>query len=218
VAASSSFSSGARAQVHGILSKPPYTKAPAHTPRPLAGVLHALGRALNAAIGGPARWLYHHVLLHLGHGFRAAFGGWWEIVAAALAAAVGVTAAVLITRRRARVSSRTQASRKPVGVDEDPDELEGRAGVAEAAGDHETAVRLRFRAGLVRLQRAGIVANPGSRTDRQLSAVLGSRTFDALAGRHEAIVYAGDLATAADSATARDQWPRVHADAGSNRS
>jgi hypothetical protein len=218
MAASSSFSSGARAQVHDILSRPPYTKAPSHTPRPLAGVLHALGRALNAVVGGPARWLYHHVLLHVGHGFEAAFGGWWEVVAAALAVAVGVTAALLIARRRARVSSRTQTDTTFVGVDEDPDDLEHRAEIAEAAGDHETAVRLRFRAGLARLQRAGIVANPGSRTDRQLSAVLGSRIFDALAGRHETIVYAGDLATEADSAAAREQWPRVQADAGANRS
>jgi hypothetical protein len=46
-------------------------------------------------------------------------------------------------------------------------------------------------------------------TDRQLSARLRSDTFDALAGRHEVIVFARHPATPADSASARTQWPRV---------
>jgi hypothetical protein len=212
----SNFSSSARQQARDILAKPPYRTTPAHTPRPLAGVLHAIGRALNAAIGRPARWVYRHLLVHVGHGFRVAFGGWWVVVVGALAVALGAAVAVLIVRRRARISAREPRAGSVEGGTEDPDEIERRAALAEGSGDHETAVRLRFRAGLLRLQGQGVIADQDAHTDRQLSAMLHSPTFDALAGRHEMIVYAGDRATAADAATARARWPHVLDESRSN--
>jgi hypothetical protein len=172
-------------------------------------VLHAIGRALNAALGAPARWVYRHLLVHIGHGFRSTFGGWWVVVVGTMAVALGAAVGVLIVRRRARISARETTARSPQGGTEDPDEIERRAAAAESAGDHETAVRLRFRAGLLRLQRRGVIVNQEAQTGRQLSVTLHSPTFDALAGRHEMIVYAGDHATPADAATARAEWPRV---------
>ncbi len=206
---SSSFSSSAREQARGILAKPPYRTTPSHTPRPLAGVLHALGRALNAALGGPARWLYHHVLLRIGHGFTSAFGGWWIVVVGLIAVGLGVAVGVLLINRRARISARDVASGSIHPAIEDPDELDRRAASAESSGDDETAVRLRFRAGLLRLQRKGVIVNQDAQTGRQLSERLHSPTFDALAGRHEMIVYARDPATPVDAVTARTDWPRV---------
>ena len=216
-AGSSGFSSGARRQVQQILAKPPYRHAPSHSPRPLAGVLHALGRALDAVLGRPARWLYAHVLRHVGHGFRVALGGWWEVVAAVLAIAVGVAAGVVLARRRARVAQPERAHGAPSHVAEDPDEIDRRAGAAERAGEHEAAVRLHYRAGLIRLARAGVVADAGTRTDRQLSTLLDSRTFDGLARRHEAIVYAGERATSEDASAASEQWPRLLLEVGGRR-
>ena len=213
---SSGFSSGARHQVQQILSKPPYRHASSRPPRPLAGVFHALGRALDAAIGRPARWLYAHLLRHVGHGFRVAFGGWWEIVAAALAVAVGVAAALVLARRRGRVDPRDRHG-AVTDSSEDPDQIDRRAAAAARAGDDEAAVRLRYRAGLIRLARAGVVADAGARTDGQLSSLLDSRTFDALALRHEAIVYAGVTATSEDAAAASEQWPRLLREVGDRR-
>jgi len=212
VPGSSGFSSTARRQANEILSKAPYRKSPGHTPRPLAGVFHALGSALHAVIGRPAEWLYHHLLLHIGHGFTMAFGGWWELVLGAMAVALGVFVGVLIVRRRTRVSARLTTTGSMRTSVEDPDDIERRAADAESAGDHEAAVRLRFRAGLVRLGRKGIVVNQDALTGRQLSSVLHSPTFDTLARRHERIVYAGDRATAVDSTAARQSWPQVLVD------
>lgn len=168
-----------------------------------------MGRALNAALGRPARWIYRHLLLHIGHGFSAAFGGWWVLVAGILAVGLGITVGVLVVRRRTTVAARATSSLPIESSTEDPDAIEQRAVDAEGAGDHEEAVRLRFRAGLVRLQRIGLVVNQQSQTGRQLSVTLHSPTFDGLAGRHERIVYAGDDATAEDAVTARTDWPRV---------
>jgi hypothetical protein len=175
----------------------------------LAGLFHALGRGLNAVFGRPARWLYHHLLLHIGHGFKVAFGGWWVVVVGAMAVGVGVAVGITLVRRRARIAARAAPAWVNLLDAESPDDIDLRAAAAEDAGDHETAVRLRFRAGLLRLQDRGILVGSDVQTDRQLSARLRSDTFNALAGRHEVIVFARDPATPADSASARTQWPRV---------
>lgn len=204
----SGFSSTARQQAQDILSRPPYRSGPDRTPRPLAGVFHAIGRALQVVVARPARWLYHHVLLHIGHGFHTAFGSWWPVVAVALALAAGAGAALLVIRRRAGVEHPASTAAAPAPT-EDAGQLERRAAEAEAAGDHETAVRLRFRAGLLRLARRGLLADYDARTDRELSAQLASVTFDRLASSHEGIVFGGRPATGLESEDARRSWPLV---------
>lgn len=201
------FSSTARHQVEQILSRPPYRNSD-RTPRPLAGILHALGRALDAVFGPPLRWLYHHVLLHIGHGFTESVGAWWPLAVAALAVVAGVLAGVVLVRHRTRVQAPAVASRGHLSA-EDPGALEAEASAAETAGDHERAVRLRYRAGLIRLARQGALVDDGARTDRQLAQLVGSATFGRLARRHERIVYGGEPAVAEDSSTARHEWPRV---------
>jgi hypothetical protein len=171
---------------------------------------------MNAAFGRPARWLYHHVLLHIGHGFKATFGGWWIVVIGLLAVAVGVAVGLQVVRRRTRITARLRSSASIVVDSDNPEALEHQATEAEREGDHETAVRLRFRAGLLRLQRRGVIANPESETDRHLAVTLHSPTFDALSGRHERIVYAGDHATSTDAAEARTGWPQVMTEAQPN--
>ena len=206
--AGSTFSSTARQQAQDILSRPPFRPSSDRTPRPLAGVFHALGRALQAVVARPARWLYRHVLAHLGHGFATTFGDWWPLVAGALAVAAGAVAAVVVVRRRSPAEDRRPPSATLSGP-EDPGDLDRQAAAAEAAGDHETAVRLRFRAGLLRLARRGLLADYDARTDRELSAVLDSATFDRLATSHECIVFGGQPATGQESEDARRSWPLV---------
>jgi hypothetical protein len=211
---SSNTAATARQQAQEILSKPPYRTTPAHTPRPLAGVFHALGRGIEWLFAPPFRWLDHHLLLHIAHGVTGVFGRWWLLAVGALAVGVGVLVAFLLIRRRTRIAA--SMTRAATGErDVEPDALEQAAAAAERAGDHEAAVRLRFRAGLTRLARRGVIANQDAQTGRQLALGLHSPTFDTLAHRHEVIVYGRDPATADDAAGALHDWPRVLAEVGS---
>ena len=83
---------------------------------------------------------------------------------------------------------------RPFGVDAeglDPDELERQAAAAERAGDLAHAVRLRFVAGVLRLDRAGVIAYRSSLTTGQLRAALRSGSFAEIASAFDEITYGG---------------------------
>ncbi|HEV7861121.1 MAG TPA: DUF4129 domain-containing protein [Acidimicrobiia bacterium] len=128
------------------------------------------------------------------------------------AAVVVIVAAVLTTRLSAsRGRQRFPGGRRaPVGDDGlDPDELERRAEEAELRGELDAALRLRFRAGLGRLDGAGVVRVRPGLTNAALSRALRSPRFDELAGDFDEVAYGGRAATAADLASARSHWPAV---------
>ncbi len=115
------------------------------------------------------------------------------------------------TRARAARAVRTERETK-VASDVarlDPDALEREAEQAEAAGDLNLAIRLRFRAGLMRLDRAGAIRYRPSLTSSQVAHTLRSRDFEELAARFDAVAYGGRTADAGDVSDARDRWPRV---------
>ena len=80
----------------------------------------------------------------------------------------------------------------------------------------QAAVRLRFRAGVIRLERLGAVNRGPTRTARELSASLNSATFDALAADLESIVYGGAPATEQQAAEAMSGWRQVTVEAARN--
>jgi hypothetical protein len=150
----------------------------------------------------------------LGDAFRAVAGilpGGDAAVWALLGGAV-VAAAVLAA---ARMTDRTlvdRASPRRQGSDPgapDARALETAAEEAERAGRYEQAVRLRFQAGLLRLDEVGLVPYQPSRPNAAVSRRLGSPTFDALARRFEEVAYGGRAAEAADVGRAREAWPLV---------
>ena len=87
----------------------------------------------------------------------------WIVLGAILVVAAAVIARLFLTRRvRAATAERRLAA---AARDEDPRSLDRRADAAEAAGDLEAALRLRFRAGLLRLDaRGAIVFRPSIST------------------------------------------------------
>ena len=120
---------------------------------------------------------------------------------------VVVAIAVAAVRRRAALAV---AARTGALFDErdDPVDLERRADAAAETGDLRTAVRLRFRSGLVRLHRAGAPIRP-STTTGQVATIIDDRRYEELGRTFDAVAYGGRDATAADLEAARAQWPAV---------
>jgi hypothetical protein len=212
----SNYAASARQQAHQILSGAPYTTKQPTTPHPLAGVLHAIGRGLEVAFGPALRWIEHRIIHPIGSGASGLLGGWAPVVGVVSAVAIGVLLALLLVRRRSRIAARTEEQRKPTSLT-NPDALEAEADDLAAEGAFSAALRLRFEAGLLRLERAGLIADQQTSTDAELADRLGSPTFDRLALRHEAVAYAGQVADEGDVDHARSAWPQVPDEARSSR-
>jgi hypothetical protein len=73
----------------------------------------------------------------------------------------------------------------------------------------ERALRLRFRAGLIRLVRAEAIPPRESLTSGQLRRLVRSQPFDRLAGDLDEVVYGERPAAGEDVERARTQWQRV---------
>ncbi|MFZ4516566.1 MAG: hypothetical protein ACOYN3_09680 [Acidimicrobiia bacterium] len=94
----------------------------------------------------------------------------------------------------------------------EPEQLDALAEDAERAGDFSRAVRLRFRAGLLRLDARRILPFDSSLTTGQLVRALRNPSFDDLAQQFDVVVYARIPADAAAAAAARVGWARVLAE------
>lgn len=124
---------------------------------------------------------------------------------------VGVATALVVVslvRRRNRVAERVAVERGRARS-LDPDALEAEADRSEAAGDLAAAVRLRFRAGVVRLERAGVVPARADATTARLVGRVDVPAFAPLAQAFDEVAYGGRPATADDVAVARRDWPTV---------
>ena len=143
----------ARAEAHRVLAERRFHGT--SIPRPLHGVLHWIGRHLHFLERFWA-WLANLV------GGRDVL---WAIVGAVVVA-VAAWALARLASRRGR-ADRVAAARAAAEHGMDPDELERLAAEAEYRGDLEIALRLRFRAGLLRLAQARVLpARPSLRTLR----------------------------------------------------
>jgi hypothetical protein len=167
-------------------------------PQPLKRPLQRLGDWLEdlwrALPGGPGgRW------------------AWAVIVVAAIAAAVSLRG---IRRRRGVAESAVAAAASRGGAPDTPAALERRADEAEQAGDHALAVRLRFRAGLMRLGEREAIPYRPSLTTAEARRPLRSEPFDRLAADFDAIAYGGREARDEDARAARSGWSEVLAGVG----
>jgi hypothetical protein len=160
---------------------------------------------------GPLRWIGDR-LSPVGHLLKDAF----DAVPGIAWLALGITAFLLlvawILRRRGRTPRRVAgAADAHTGntAAEDPAVLEREADAAAAAGDLERAIRLRFRAGLLRLGARHTIEYRPSLTTSEVRVLLGNATFDQLARTFEEVAYGGAPASAPDVETARTAWPKV---------
>jgi hypothetical protein len=184
-----------RAIARDILNDRRFRRSPA--PQPLRGPLQWLGDRLRDVFDAAVAAL------------RALPGPTWLAVAL-LAIVVVVLAVVMLTRSR-HVGALFAGSAGSVGSAprEDPAALERAAEAAERAGDYADALRLRFRAGLLRLDERGAIRYRPSLTTVEVRRLLGDDNFDELASRFEEVAYGGDDAAASDITAARDGWRQV---------
>jgi hypothetical protein len=186
----------ARRNAEEILNDRRFRSDPA--PRPFRGALQWIGDRLQPV------WDW------LAELFGRVPGPIWLLLGGLGLVALGTYIALKI-RKSARVGGREHAD-PFAGVaerPEDPDALEREADDAERRGDLDRAVRLRFRAGLIRLGTRGAIAYRPSVTTTEVRRVLGSETFDELARTFDGVTYGGVEAQQPDVAAARDDWPRV---------
>ena len=159
-----------------------------HLPRPFARPLDWLGDRLDALFGdipgGPAL-------------------GW--LVVSAVVLSLAVVVGLALARRRGP-SAAFRPTRTRTSAPADPRRLERQADAAEQAGDLERALRLRFRAGVLRLAERRLVDDPDGVTTGRLRRLLRSPDFDAAASAFDEVVYGRRPATTEDARLARAGW------------
>jgi hypothetical protein len=175
---------------------------PPAVPRPLHGVLHAVGQALS-----PLR----RALDDLVAGLASVLPGGRATVWALLAALVLLAGALIAVRgaRRALGEGRDSRLASSGAPALSAAELDRRATAAEQQGKLEEAVRLRFQAGLVRLAQRELIASRPSMSNAEVARALRSDRFDRLRRRFDEIVYGGHAAAREDVEAARRDWPLV---------
>jgi hypothetical protein len=191
----------ATARARHILSERRFTGS--SVPRPFKGVLAWLGDKLSF-IG--------RFVDRLGRVVPGGDTTVWIILSALVVGIAAATAARIAQRREGRllVIERHERRRQL----EDPAKLEREALGAEERGDFEQALRLRFRAGLLRLGRADRLPLRDSLTGGQAAGLLHLDDFDALVRDFDEVVYGRRPPGREDVARAREEWTRVLARAG----
>ena len=178
---------------------------PERSPKPLAGPVQWIGDRLN----GIADWLGHAIQDVFDWIFHLLPGAWGLILGVVIC--VGLAAVVVWLIGRNRVSAtRVDRGRENSSPElEDPRALERAADSAIQGGQYVLAVRLRYRAGLIRLDRADVIDLRPWNTSAHLTRRLDSRRFDRLTDTFDAVTYGAQPATNADAAIARTEWPEL---------
>lgn len=160
-------------------------------PRPFARPLDWLGDRLREIFpdlpGGPAV-------------------GW--LLLGALVLALGLVVGLMLVRSRAPAAL-VRSGRTRGLAPQDPAQLERAADAAERDGDLERALRLRFRAGVLRLAQRRIVDDPDAVTSGTLVRLLRSPDFDQAARAFDEVVYGRRPPTAEDARLSRAGWQAV---------
>jgi hypothetical protein len=197
----------ARSRAHEILRERRFRGGSA--PRPLHGVLTTIGKGAEAVLEPIGKFLDR-----LSGRTPGGAGVFWLLVAVLVVIAAAALTSRTVRRRAAAVERlRGESVGGPGG--KSPDALEREADEAERSGDLEHAVRLRFRAGLLRLDLARAIEFRPSITTTEVSGALGSPTFDGLALTFEEVAYGGRPAAAPDVDAAKREWRALLEEVGS---
>lgn len=128
------------------------------------------------------------------------------VVGPILMVVVAAAGAWILARRRARDIERRATIERILELGVDPSELEARALEADKTGDHAEAIRLRFVAGLLRLDTRGQIEFYPGLSNGTISDRLGDPTFDRLAAQFDQVIYGRKPAGQQDSMQAASDW------------
>lgn len=195
--AGTSTAAAARQQARAILAEARF-RSPA-IPRPLHGVLHTIGEALESPLNA-----LNELVSRLAVGTPGGSATVWGALAALVLAVSGVLA-LRRARRSLRVADVTYPARG-LGLQMSAAELLRAAEAAEREGCAADAVRLHFRRGLLLLMESKRVSNAPAMLTTDVSRALGSEQFDALARTFDEIAYGGRAATGQDVDASRRGW------------
>jgi uncharacterized protein DUF4129 len=185
----------ARARAHDILDDTRYQGA--GLPRPLAKPFAWVSDRIEA-IGA---WLHDR-----GGSFPGGPTIFWTVLSLALIAGASTITTTTI-RRRAIAIERAQRAALP--ATDDPHALEREADRAQRGGDDERAVRLRFRAGLLRLDRRKVLTYRPSLTTGEVARAIDAPAFADVGTRFDEIAYGGRPAERDDAEAAERGWKDV---------
>jgi hypothetical protein len=122
---------------------------------------------------------------------------------------VAVTAQRTMRRRRLTHLGRVGGEELAAGIVVDPAHLERQAAEAEQRGEYATAVRLRFRAGVVRLARRGLVDHADTSRTSAVRRAVPSDTMAQVATTFEAIAYGARPAGRDEAESSRHGWDAI---------
>jgi hypothetical protein len=169
----------------------------AELPQPLKKPLEWLGDRIKPAFN----WIDD-----LGAGLPGGSLALWMMLAGAIVLAVGSITGTTIRRRALAIERARTAALPPA---DDPHALERMADRAERDGEFERAVRLRFRAGLLRLDRRHVLVYRPSLTTGEVARAIKAPAFAAVGARFDEIAYGGRPAERADAEAAKQGWRDV---------
>jgi hypothetical protein len=191
--------SAAREQAQDILQERRFRGS--DVPRPFHDLVHWLGDRLQ-----PVADFFDDLAVDVPGGRPVLF-----VILGALVLLVAAVLARTSIRRSASAAARAARARE--ARREDPAELERDADRAAAAGEWETAVRLRFRAGLLRLDARDVIEYRPSLTTGEVAGRIASPAFERVGADFDEIAYGGREAREADEAASREGWERVMSEA-----
>ena len=120
----------------------------------------------------------------------------------------------LVGQRVAEAERSPKKTKKALPDRHLPKDLEQVADNAAAAGDYEGAIRIRFQAGLIRLEKAGVLEYQEQLTSGHVAGLLHNDQFDGIAESFDAVAYGARTANADDYQHAAQTWPIVISEAG----
>lgn len=196
----------AKNAVKKILNGPQFH--PPQPPRPFAGILNFFSRYIHKYLGPIINWIKNSIYGPLD---RSLNGYMYPAILVVVAFFVIIIAAIIIHRRPSTGKKLFKESEIEL-PNVDPETLDALAEKAHLDQDYKLSIRLRFKAGLTRLEKRGLIINQQSQTLLQLSEEIPSNTFRTLANDLTLIVYGNECATESLSNFSKLNWPSVLAE------